>query len=64
MNEQEEELLQLFDSLDPSAQLDALEAARTIKKQRSPLGAVPELGTACLSSAHLTGAPLATYGYT
>ena len=30
MNEQEEELLQLF-SLDPSAQLDALEAARTIK---------------------------------
>lgn len=30
MNEQEE-LLQLFDSLDPSAQLDALEAARTIK---------------------------------
>ena len=27
MNEQEEALLQLFDSLDPSAQLDALEAA-------------------------------------
>lgn len=31
MNEQEEELLQLFDNLDSSAQLDALEAARTIK---------------------------------
>lgn len=30
MNEQEEALLQLFDSLDPSAQLDALEAARSI----------------------------------
>ena len=31
MNEQEEALLQLFDSLDLAAQLDALEAARTIK---------------------------------
>lgn len=31
MNEQEEALLQLFDSLGPSAQLDALEAARIIK---------------------------------
>lgn len=30
MNEQEEALLQLFDSLDPAAQLDALEAARSI----------------------------------
>lgn len=30
MNEQEEALLQLFDSLDQSAQLDALEAARSI----------------------------------
>ena len=31
MNEQEEALLQLFDSLDPSGQLDALEAAQMIK---------------------------------
>lgn len=30
MNEQEEALLQLFDSLDPAAQLDVLEAARSI----------------------------------
>lgn len=29
--ERRDEILALFDSLDPSAQLDALEAARTIK---------------------------------
>lgn len=29
--ERKDEIVELFDSLDPSAQLDALEAARTIK---------------------------------
>lgn len=29
--ERRDEIVELFDSLDPSAQLDALEAARTIK---------------------------------